>query len=531
LFYPALTLLEMVIGLAMMVVITAMLLPQLKAIYNSWDSQVNASEALQNGRFLIDHLNRTLSRAARITAVSDSATTSGYIEFMDNDANSFRYDVNGTSNYVQFGLLGDLSDLAGPVSQLQFTCYDSNDLDTPITDVDSIRNVKVETTLTNAGALGADTTLSTQAYIRTNCLSHKEITKATPFEYDILRGATPALFQIDSTHYLCAYAGNLDAGSAVVLTVDTGTWDVTNEMPFEYDTTRGATPALSQIDATHFLCAYSGDGSDGWAVVLTVDTGTWNITMETPFEYDTDQADTPALAKIDADHYLCAYSDKFNDGWAVVLTVNTGTWEITKETPFEYDTDQALTPALAKIDDSHYLCAYADKFNDGQAVVLTVNTGTWNITKETPLEYDTANAQNPALQQIDATHYLCAYQGPVLTGWVVVLTVNTGDWSVSKETPFEHDAVTGMGAALAQVDANDYFCAYTGPASVGHAVVMTVDPGTWMISNAATLEFDSTVATTPIIVKIDPEYYICAYTGLGDDGWSVVLKYTTILRP
>ncbi|UCE49227.1 MAG: hypothetical protein JSW47_03615, partial [Phycisphaerales bacterium] len=406
-----------------------------------------------------------------------------------------------------------------------------NDLDTPITDVNSIRSVKVETTLTNAAALDADMTLSTQAYIRTNCLPHMEITKATPFEYDILKGGTPALFQIDSTHYLCAYAGDLDTGRAVVLTVDADTWEITREIPLEYDSVRGKEPALSQIDATHFLCAYSGEGSDGWAVVLTVDTGTWNITKETPFEYDTDYAGAPALAKIDNNHYLCVYADGFSDGQAVVLTVDTGTWNITKETPFEYDTNHAVTPALAKIDNNHYLCAYADGFSDGQAAVLTVNTGTWNITKETPFEYDTTNGQSPALQQIDATHYLCAYDGPVNTGWAVVLTVNTGDWSVSKSTAFEYDDQAGQTPNLAQMDPNDYFCASTGLAGVGNAVVLTVDSGTWTISKAAAFEYESTVATTPGLAKIDSDNYICAYTGLGDDGWSVVLRYTTQLRP
>jgi type II secretory pathway pseudopilin PulG len=137
---------EMVIAMAIMAIVCAVLVPQLRAISSGWDSRTGAAETLQNGRILIDHLNRNLSKAARITAVSDSGTANGYIEFVDNDANSFRYDVNSISSYVEFGLIVSLSDLAGPVSQLQFTCYDALDLDTPITDVNSIRSVKVETT-------------------------------------------------------------------------------------------------------------------------------------------------------------------------------------------------------------------------------------------------------------------------------------------------------------------------------------------------------------------------------------------------
>jgi len=161
-----LTLLEMVIALAIMVIIFAAIVPLFRAILNSWDSKAGAAETIQNGRVLIDHLNHNISKAVKVTAVSGSAVTNGYIEYEDNDGNTCRYDV--ASNYVEFGVVGDLSDLAGPVSQLQFTCYDACDLDTPITDVNSIRCVKVETTLTNSAALGQDKTFIAQAYLRTN---------------------------------------------------------------------------------------------------------------------------------------------------------------------------------------------------------------------------------------------------------------------------------------------------------------------------------------------------------------------------
>ncbi len=164
----ALTLMEIIVSLAIMAIIFAVIVPLFVTMRNSWDSKQAAAEALQNGRVLIDHLNRNLSKAVRVSAVSDSAETNGYIEFEDNDGNNARYDVNGTGSYVEFGLVGDLSDLAGPVSQLQFTCYDACDFNTPITDVESIRFVKVQTTLTNPAALGQDKTLIASAYLRTN---------------------------------------------------------------------------------------------------------------------------------------------------------------------------------------------------------------------------------------------------------------------------------------------------------------------------------------------------------------------------
>lgn len=161
---------EMVISMAIMAILFAVLVPQLRAIQNSWDSKAGNAEILQNGRVLMDHLYRNLASAAQITAVSDSAETDGYIEFEDNDENILRYDI-AANNYVKFGTVGSLNDLAGPVSQLLFTCYDGNEPATPITDGNDIRLVNVQATLTNPTAAGRDLTVGTSVCLRTDPLA------------------------------------------------------------------------------------------------------------------------------------------------------------------------------------------------------------------------------------------------------------------------------------------------------------------------------------------------------------------------
>jgi type II secretory pathway pseudopilin PulG len=171
--YRALTLLEMIIALSIMSIVFAVILPQFRAIQNSWDSKQGTSEALQNARVLIDHLNYNLSKAIKVTSVSDSAETDGFIEFEDNDGNTIRYDI--ANNYVQFGLLASPSDLAGPISSLQFTCYDGNDFANSTTDINSIRFVEIQATLTNSAANAQDKTLSTAVYLHTNGLSSSSL--------------------------------------------------------------------------------------------------------------------------------------------------------------------------------------------------------------------------------------------------------------------------------------------------------------------------------------------------------------------
>jgi type II secretory pathway pseudopilin PulG len=168
----ALTILEIIIALVIITIIFAAVLPQFRVILTGWDSRQAKTEVVQNGRVLIDHINRNLSKAVKITAVSDLNQTNGFIVFQDNDSNNWRYDINATSSYVEFGLVGYLSDLAGPVNSFTFICYDACDLDAPLdiatADVNDIRFINVQATLPNPSALGQDKTFTTSAYLRTN---------------------------------------------------------------------------------------------------------------------------------------------------------------------------------------------------------------------------------------------------------------------------------------------------------------------------------------------------------------------------
>jgi hypothetical protein len=115
-------------------------------------------------------MKRNLSKAVRITAVSESSDTNGYIEFETNDGNTARYDIAG-NNYVEYGVVGNLSDLAGPVSLLTFACYDVCDLDSPlspVSDTNVIRVIKVNAVFTNSASLGQDETFTRTVYLRVN---------------------------------------------------------------------------------------------------------------------------------------------------------------------------------------------------------------------------------------------------------------------------------------------------------------------------------------------------------------------------
>ena len=141
------TLIELVLAVAILTVVFAAVVPLFTYVRQSTAVQAGNTEAIQSGRVLMSHLHQHLSTAVSIAAISAAESTLGYIEFVDNDANTLRYEVSNGSVY--YGPSGDLSLLAGPVSQFQLAGYALDDLETATTDVNTIRLITVEATLDN----------------------------------------------------------------------------------------------------------------------------------------------------------------------------------------------------------------------------------------------------------------------------------------------------------------------------------------------------------------------------------------------
>jgi len=161
-----LTLAEMIIAMAIMVIIMAAIMPQFRAIRNSWASSEASANMIQNGRVLQEHIVRNLSAAKRIVRVSSSSIANGFIIFKDSNDIEKRYMVSG--GYVVFGTLGSEEQLAGIVSRFQISSYLIDPAITLTTDANSIRLVKIETIFTNSNPMGTDRTFLTSAYLRTN---------------------------------------------------------------------------------------------------------------------------------------------------------------------------------------------------------------------------------------------------------------------------------------------------------------------------------------------------------------------------
>ena len=496
---------------------------------------------IQNGRALSEHIKRNLTKAAKIIDVSDSGDTNGYIEYLAADGITYRYELDMSTKYVTFGAVDDLSELAGPVSSLKFTCYavsqNDNDLSSPIsnlsTDVELTRFVEIAATVADHEQSDTEKNFKTSVYILVNGDSSVPLRKEpySSLELDVALCANPELIQIDSTHYLCVYTGPGEDGWAAVLQVDTVGWTVSTSISFEFDENKGATPTLSKIDTYKYLCAYSGNIDNGYAVMLTVDPSDWTITKGTSLIFDNQNGQAPFLYRINNTHHLCVYQDKFDDGIALVLTVDESTGEISAETPLEFEIKDCHTPVLSQVDTTHYLCVYEGSQNSGWAVILTVNTTSWEVSAETPFEYNTVAGKTPSLSQIDSEHYLCTYAGISDNGYAVVLTVNTGNWEITAATPLMYNENKGCSPDLEWIKNGTFICAYEGPSVDAWANVLTADTDDWTVSTSLIFEYDPVSGETPSLARIDVDHYLCVYQGNNNDGWTCILNVRSPILP
>jgi len=523
----------MVIALSIAVVIIAAMLPQLASINAGWESRQASSEALQNGRVLIDHINFNLIKAVEINDVSEASEIDGFIEFKDEDDVIYRYQV--TSGLVQFGQVGSLADLAGPVSKFQVTCYDDDDLDTPLTisdsGVDEIRFVKIAVTMTNSASIGQDKNLVASGYLRTGVETAKP--NVIGDESKVI-----SMCKMDETHFLFA-DGNK---TIMVLELDLSSGSVDDRIATMLSSylvnDKSEKGALAQIDENHYIWAYKSK-KDGKASVLTVNPSTWDISEGTRYTYDSKKGEWPALAQIDEDHFLCLYKGDKDDGWAKVLAVNTSNWTLSAVSSLEFDNKKGKYSSIAKIDDEHYLCVYLDKNDDARAFVMEVD-GSYAMTANSKYTFctDASNDRMPVIK-IDANHYLCMYSddGPDKT-YAFILYVNTSTWSVTTMpgSSLEVAAAKNSDMDITQIDTNNYIAVYTGRDREGaYYINLYVNTSSWTIAKSSDTFFHVAEVEegSPIVDTVNTSWGLCLYSDDAKDGstYGLIIGSGDTLKP
>jgi len=363
-------------------------------------------------------------------------------------------------------------------------------------------------------------------------------TAGAVLEFDITQGSYNSCCAIDSNHFINFWSGELTDGYTQVFTVDTSTWAVTTAAAtLEFDTVLNQWNTSWQVDSNHFINFYTGDSSDGFVEIFTVNTSTWAVTTAAArLEFDTQTGTHNASCQIDTNHFINFWQGgaATTDSFAQVFTVNTTTWAVTTAAAtLQYDTDVGTTRGCVQIDSNHFLLFWAGESSDGYTQVFTVNTTTWAVTTAAAtLEFATQQATSITRKPIklDDNHFLCTWSdfgaGVGLVGFAQVFTVDTTTWAVSTAAaPLEY--ITNVNSdfnSLNKIDTNHVLDVFVGGGGDGFAQTLIVNTSTWAVSTAAAeLEFDTGDLNYSSIATIDSSHFIVFWEGVSADGFVQVL--------
>lgn len=253
--------------------------------------------------------------------------------------------------------------------------------------------------------------------------------------------------------------------------------------PYEIDS--------EKIDSNHFLLAYKGEGSDGYAVVTEVNTANGTILNGTHHEFETSYVLNPSLGQIDSTHYLVTYGYS-STGRANVLTVDTGANSVTSGSNMDfYSTARAYDTQLVKISSNRFLVVYEGSTNIYSNVLAAYANGTISeIGSDTQIGTDQPSAY-PGLIELDTNKFLYVYgSGVYAYGYVVYAYENGTITAGSRQTL--HTAASGAvnDIGLSKYNSTLAMMTLEGEGEDGYAASLVIGGGT--ISAGTALEFDDT---------------------------------------
>jgi hypothetical protein len=315
----------------------------------------------------------------------------------------------------------------------------------------------------------------------------------TALEFDTVNmvGASAVVF--DTNKIIVQWAGSGSDGYLRTFQINTSTWAITAwGSEVEYDIINGTYPSIVAVDSNHFLCAWAGSGNDGYLQVAEVDLSTGAVTMQgAALEHDTTIGQWNNLFVLDATRFLLIYSGAGSDGFAKVFTVNTGTWVVTQTSSLEFDTGNATHVNATALDATHFLVAYEDNDSDGAARVLTVNTGTWAVTAEgSKAEFSESPLGFIAVQAIDEHNAFLQWEDETTSSGFWQTVYIDSSWNVSfagSATEFDSSAVNAYNSVV-RLTGVRVFASWAGLGADGYCRAYDFNPyelGITLSSNVA----------------------------------------------
>lgn len=263
-----------------------------------------------------------------------------------------------------------------------------------------------------------------------------------------------SIVAIDGSNLAVAWCGPDVDGFVRLISLDGSGNCATNGSALEYSTADGLYPSMILWDSTHVLIAYQGASADGFAIVVSFNTGTGVMSnVGTAFEFDTGNCSIPSVVQLNSTKALVSYTGVSADGFAVVLDVAAVTFAVSAAgATFEYldaTTINGNTAFLISSGSPMVACLYYLASATPTFRTFNISTTTWAITAfGTALQFSNAASglvRNDirALGLVDSTTLIGFYPSSDDDGFVTTMAYNSGDGSLTAINTLEFDTTDG----------------------------------------------------------------------------------------
>jgi len=318
---------------------------------------------------------------------------------------------------------------------------------------------------------------------------------------------------LDATHFVGIYChnGDSDHGYAVV-GVFSGTTITSYGTPLEFNNAVTYEMFVAALDSTHFVIVYQdgGDSNYGKAKVGLV-SGSTISSYGASNTFLSSTATRLSVAALDATHFALTYRDMTdsNHGKARVGLVS-GTTISSYGAANKFLAETLTYPAIAKLDATHFVVACSGTSDHGNAIVGLVS-GTTISSYGSLNEFTTDTTIKISVAALDATHFVVAYRdntdsdkGKAVVGLVSGTTISSygaiSTFTASNITTTSLAALTSTQFAVAYNDAGD---SNHGKAIIGDVSAVTISSyGAIAEFNPATTTYLSIAALTATIAVI-----------------------------
>jgi hypothetical protein len=222
----------------------------------------------------------------------------------------------------------------------------------------------------------------------------------------------------------------------------------------------------------------------------------------------------PNITRVSDDIYVVAYRNQQHMG--VLITVEiypSGNISEPIIAEYQFENSECNKPNIIHVINDIFAIAYRGPDDDGFLKTFQISSNGQNINPIATHEFDTVDAWTPNIIRVDNDVFAIVYRGPDDDGYIKTVRINPAGQIIDTGYISEFEASNCYEPDLIHIINDVFAIAYRGPDDDGFIKTITIAPDGRITPNAGSiLEFDTEDCDEPDIIHATGDTYALAYS-------------------